>query len=176
MSVSDHIFPMNQTWSLNYVFLSWILFEHIKRRFCLYRLLIIRSVVFDFLQRHGLYSTPGFPVHHQLPELTQTHVHWVSDAIQSSHPLLYPSPRWWSIKRASLVAQLIKSLPAVQETWVESLGQEDSLEKEVATHSSILAWRVPWTEEPSSLQSMGLQRVSHYWVMSTFTLFPSIKI
>ena len=57
----------------------------------------------------------------------------------------------------SLVAQTIKNLPALQETWVRSLGQEDPLEKEMATHSSILAWRIPWSEEPGRLQSMGLQ-------------------
>ena len=57
------------------------------------------------------------------------------------------------------MAQSIKSLPAVQETWVQSLGWEDPLEKEMATHSSILGWRTPWTEEPGGLQSMGSQRV-----------------
>ena len=57
--------------------------------------------------------------------------------------------------RASLVAQTIKNLPAMQEAWVQSLGQKDPLEKEMATHSSILARRVPWTEEPDGLQSMG---------------------
>ena len=61
---------------------------------------------------------------------------------------------------ASLVAQMVKHLPTMQETWVQSLGQEDALEKEMATHSSILAWRIPWTEEPCRL-SMGLQRVGH---------------
>ena len=58
---------------------------------------------------------------------------------------------------ASLVAQLVKSLTAMQETWVQSLGQEFPLEKEMATHSSILAWRIPWTEEPGGLQSIGSQ-------------------
>ena len=62
--------------------------------------------------------------------------------------------------RASLVAQLLKNLPAVQETQDQSLGWEDSLEKEMATHSSILAWKISWTEEPGGLQSMGSQRVS----------------
>ena len=57
----------------------------------------------------------------------------------------------------SLIAQSVKNLPAVQETQVQFLGQEDPLEKEMATHSSILAWRIPWTEEPGGLQSMGLQ-------------------
>ena len=60
---------------------------------------------------------------------------------------------------ASLVAQSIKNLPAMQETQVQSLGWEDPLEKGMATHSSILAWRIPWTEEPGELQSMGLQRL-----------------
>ena len=63
-------------------------------------------------------------------------------------------------KGASLVAQLVKNLPAMREIWVRSLGWEDPLEKKMATHSSILAWRIPWTEEPGGLQSMGLQRVS----------------
>ena len=62
---------------------------------------------------------------------------------------------------ASLVAQVIKRLPALQETQVRSLGQEDPLEKGMATHSSILAWRTPWTEESGRLQSLGLQRVGH---------------
>ena len=61
----------------------------------------------------------------------------------------------------SLVAQTVKRLPAMQETWVQSLGQEDPLEKEMAIHSSTLAWKIPWTEEPGGLQSMGLQRVGH---------------
>ena len=62
---------------------------------------------------------------------------------------------------ASLVAQTVKRLPAMQETWVQSLGEEDSLEKEMATHSSTLAWKIPWTEQPCRLQSMRLQRVRH---------------
>ena len=61
----------------------------------------------------------------------------------------------------SLVVQMVKNLPATQEAHVGSLGQEDPLEKGMATHSSILAWRIPWTEEPGRLQSMGSQRVRH---------------
>ena len=72
---------------------------------------------------------------------------------------------WW----ASLVAQRLRRLPARRETGVQSLGREDPLEKEMATHSSILAWRIPWTEEPGRLQSTGLQRVGHDW--ATFTLY-----
>ena len=59
------------------------------------------------------------------------------------------------------MAQTVENLPAVLETWVQSLGWEDPLEKEMETHSSILAWRIPWMEEPAGLQSMGLQRVGH---------------
>ena len=58
-------------------------------------------------------------------------------------------------------AQMVKNLPVMQETWVQSLGWEDSLEKGMATHSSILAWRIPWTEEPGELQSMWSQTVGH---------------
>ena len=62
---------------------------------------------------------------------------------------------------ASLVAHMVQNLPAMQETWVQFLGQKDPLEKEMATHFSILAWRIPLTEEPGGLQSMALQRVGH---------------
>ena len=64
-------------------------------------------------------------------------------------------------RETSLVAQTVKCLPAMQETWVQSLGREDLLEKEVATQSSILAWKIPWMVEPGRLPSMGLQRVGH---------------
>ena len=63
--------------------------------------------------------------------------------------------------RSSLVAQAVESMPAMQETQVQSLGREDPLEEEMAAHSSILAWRIPLTEEPGGLQSMGSQRVGH---------------
>ena len=63
--------------------------------------------------------------------------------------------------RASLVAQTVKNLPAMQETRVQSLVWEDALEKEMAIHSSILAWRIPWSEEPGGLQSMRFQRAGH---------------
>ena len=68
--------------------------------------------------------------------------------------------------RAYLVAQRLKCLPSMQETRVWSLGREDFLEKEMATHSSTLAWEIPWMEEPGRLQSMGLQRVGHDWATS----------
>ena len=64
-------------------------------------------------------------------------------------------------RRASLVAQTVKRLPTMLETQVQSLDWEDPLEKEMATHSSILAWKIPWTEESDRLQSLGLQRIRH---------------
>ena len=71
----------------------------------------------------------------------------------------YPLQYSW----ASLVAQMVKNPPAMQETWVQSMGWEDPLEEDMATHSSILAWKIPWTEEPDRLRVMGLQRVRWYW-------------
>ena len=70
----------------------------------------------------------------------------------------YPLQYSW----VSLVAQMVKNLPVLWETWVRSLGWEDPPEEGMATHSSILTWRIPQTEEPSRLQSMGLQRVGHH--------------
>ena len=67
----------------------------------------------------------------------------------------------------SLVAQMVKNLPAMQETQVQSLGWEDLLEKEMATRSSILAWKIPWTEKPGGLPSMGSQKVKHNWATNT---------
>ena len=61
----------------------------------------------------------------------------------------------------SVMAQLLKNLPAMQQTWIQSLGWKDPLEKEMVTHSSILAWRIPRTEEPGGTESMGLHRVGH---------------
>ena len=80
------------------------------------------------------------------------------------HSVLFIIP--WN---TSLVAQMVKSLPAMQETLLQSLGREDSLEKEMATYSRILAWEIPWTEEPGGLQSMGSQRIGHDWMTNTFT-------
>ena len=67
----------------------------------------------------------------------------------------------YQVARTSLVAQMVKCLLTVQETWVQSLSREDPLEKEMETHSSTLAWKIPWTEECGKLQSMGSQRVRH---------------
>ena len=75
---------------------------------------------------------------------------------------------------ASLVAQMVKNWPAMQEIWVQSLSWEDPLEKGMGTHSSILTWEIPWTEEHGGLQSMGSQRVGHDWVTNTFTLLQCV--
>ena len=95
------------------------------------------SRVFSTVQKHQFFSTQ--------PSLwASSHIHtWLLD---------------------SLVAQMVKNLPLMQETWVQSLGWEDPLEEGMATHFSILAWRTPWTEEPGGLQSMGSQRVGHDWM------------
>ena len=97
--------------------------------------------------------------------------------ICSLHPCLYlcfahrfictsgVSTHMWNLM-ASLVAQTVKNLPAMRETWVQSLVWENPLEKGMETHSSTLAWRIPWTEEPGGLQSMRSQRVWHSWVES----------
>ena len=69
---------------------------------------------------------------------------------------------------ASLVAQMVKNLPAMQEIWVQSLGWKDALEKGMATHSSILTWKSPWIEEPGGLQSLGSKRVRHDQATNTF--------
>ena len=69
------------------------------------------------------------------------------------------------------MAQIVKNLPAMWETRVQSLGRDDPLEKEMATHSSILAWKIPRAEEPGRLQSMGLQSVGHNWATNTFIFF-----
>ena len=76
----------------------------------------------------------------------------------------------------SLVTQTVKNLPTMQETQVPSLGWEDPLEKGMATHSSIFAWKIPWTEEPGGLQSIGSQRVGHNWVTNTFTFKPFLMV
>ena len=86
--------------------------------------------------------------------------------IASLYLILYPVAHG-----TSLVAQMVKNLPAMQETWVKSLGWEDLLEKGMATHSSVLAWEIPWTEEPGGLPSMGLQRVGYDRATKTKNLY-----
>ena len=105
----------------------------------LFRLRIIQDMLLFFV----------LPTDSCLPGLGRCPGEWFS------YPLQYS----W----ASLVAQMVKSPSAMQGTWVPSLDWEDPLEKGMATHSSILAWRIPWTEEPGGLQFMGSQRVIHNW-------------
>ena len=73
------------------------------------------------------------------------------------------------------MAQMVKSLPAMQETWIQSLGQEDPLEKGMATHSSVLAWKILWTKEPGRLRSVGLQTVGHDWATNIFSICVVLK-
>ena len=82
--------------------------------------------------------------------------------------IIWSRNRGW---RASLVAQTVKNPPAVQETWVWSLGQEDPLKKGTATHSSVLDWRIPRTEEPGRLPLHGVAKVEHDWAPNTLTFF-----
>ena len=81
--------------------------------------------------------------------------------------IIFSSTTIWKHKffgtQTSLVAQMVKHLPMMQETWVRFLGGEDPLEKEMATHSTILVWRIPWTEKPGRMQSIGSQKVGHDW-------------
>ena len=91
-------------------------------------------------------------------------------SLQKPHPSIV-THKWAGFhiyRDLFLVTQMVKSLPAVQETQVQSLDQEDPLEKEMATHSSILAWKIPWTEEPGRLQSMESRRVGHDCATSLF--------
>ena len=83
-------------------------------------------------------------------------VAWLSLNIRCFSNLMSPT-----LRLTSLVDQMVKRLSTMRETWVQSLGRKDPLEKEMAPHSSTLAWRIPWTEEPGALQSMGSQRVGH---------------
>ena len=92
-----------------------------------------------------------------LKSLLQHHTSKASIFRCSAFFMVHLSHPW----ETSLVAQMVKRLPTMQETWVRSLGWEDLLEKETATHSRILAWKIPWMEEPGRLQSMGSQRVGH---------------
>ena len=92
-----------------------------------------------------------------LPAMQETLVQFLGWEDSPREGIGYPPWYSWS----SLVAQMVKNPPAMQETWVQSLDWEDPPEEGMATHSSILAWRIPWTEEPGGLQSTGLQRVRY---------------
>ena len=137
-------------------------------------------------------STPGLPVHHQLPELVQTHVHWVGDAIQSFHPLSSPSPSAPNFSQHQSLFQWVSSSHQVAKVLEFQLQHQSFqwifmtdvsltfsvsfkhiakwfsyiyiyMEKEMATHSSVLAWRIPGMGEPGGLSSMGSHRVGHDW-------------
>ena len=97
-------------------------------------------------------------VKHEFIDCLTLEFFYSNSSSYSSSKLIKSSMSW-----ASLVDQMVKRLPAMWETWVRSLGGEDLLEKDMAPHSSILAWKIPWTEEPGGLQSTGLQRVGHDW-------------
>ena len=154
------------------------------------------------LMDRGAYGLHGVTrVRHDLTTETTNHQPWAKflQCVFSVHPTpdeshwcssrapsrkTGPSATWWMLPvwkewdsllliRASLVAQRVKSLLEVWETGVWSLSQEDPLEKEMATHSSILAWRIPWVEELGRLQSTRLQRVRHDWKTS-LSLFSAI--
>ena len=102
--------------------------------------------------------------------------HWLSTRCASCSvylPLF--SPHYCLSHQASLEAQMLKNLPAMQETWVGSLGGEDTLEKGMVTHSSILAKRIPWPGEPGRLQPMGSQRIGNDWATNTFHSFHSFN-
>ena len=90
--------------------------------------------------------------------------HHLLNRLSLFHSAIFPlSKSRWLCFGASLVAQMAKNLSTMQDTWVQSLGWEDSLEKGMATHSSILAWKIPWTGEPGRLQPMGFQRIRRDW-------------
>ena len=123
------------------------------------------------------YNDPIPPPHSHTQELdTKAWIQWCvqRDFMERKQMLLEHSlgrsVRCCDVWRV-ILAQTVKNLPAVQETWVWSLGQEDPLEKGMAIHSSILAWRIPWAEESGSLWSRGSQRVRHDWVTNTLTSF-----
>ena len=111
----------------------------------------------------------------QQPKRTETLGYFPHYFWDLKFPCFIPQARFicqYLLFRASLVALRLMHLPAMWETLVWSLGQEDPLEKEKSTHSSILAWRIPWTEEPGKLQSTGLQRVRNDWALTlTFIYF-----
>ena len=91
---------------------------------------------------------------------------WILGARERTGTVISLYCSFWEEVRTSLVAQTVKRLPIMRETWVRSLDPGDPLEKEMATPSSTLAWKIPWMEEPGRLQSMGSQRVRHNWATS----------
>ena len=134
--------------------------------------------VLQFMQSQRVgpdWTTANAPLH--LPYWQTVRVLWTF--FHERFPGLWKSPRWPPIVLppgiqfilVSLLTKTVKHLPAMRETLVRSLSQEDPLEKEMATHSSTLAWNLPWTEDPGRLQSTGSQRVGHDWVTSLSFLY-----
>ena len=104
----------------------------------------------------------GYPLQHSCLEKAMNRGAWQATVTGITKSWTLNDLHFTSLPRgASLVVQRVKCLPAMQETWVRSLGQEDPLEKEMATHSSTLAWKIPWTEKPGRLQSIGSRTVGH---------------
>ena len=109
----------------------------------------------------GVINLPDFRLYYKATVI-KTEWSWHKDRnIDQWNKIESPEMNPCTYGQASLVAQMVKRLPTMWENWVRSLGWEDSLEKEMAIHSSTIAWKIPWTEEPGRLQSMGSQRVGH---------------
>ena len=106
----------------------------------------------------GIHPSPGFSSHARTNAPGRQFIQSLALS-SSSVPKAPPLPQFYRL--TSLVAQTVKRLPTMRETWVQTLGWEDLLEKAMATHSSILAWKIPRMEEPGGLQSTGSQRVGH---------------
>ena len=130
-----------------------------------------REVLFHLFTFHKLTFQSRFPVLCSLQYSFLAQNRWISVPywrdLQSLQSLIYSFIIYETLY-ASMTAQTVKNLPAMQETRDWSLGQEDSLEKGMATHSSILAWRSPWIEEPGRLQSMGSQIIGYDWATKTW--------
>ena len=126
----------------------------------------------DFIQnivRKILYTFLELPLNYNLDYLVSEFYSMSSKFGNSSMDRSSRTRSFWKLF-IDLVAQMVKHLPAMPETWVWSLGWEDPLEKEMATHSTTLAWKIPWTEKPCRLQSMGSQSVGHDWETSLHLL------
>ena len=158
--ISHLLYPFIYWWTLRLlpylVYCKWCCYEHCCVCVCV---LISVFIFFGYIPRSGIANSSIYNFlwnFHTVFHSGCTNLHFHQQWIRVSF-----SSHW-----ASLVAQRLKRLPPMWETWVWSLGREDPLEKEMATHSSILAWRIPWAEELGRLQSTGSQRVGHDWVTS----------
>ena len=121
------------------------------------------SLCLKYTPIHDTGHSPSFLQYHSHSEATW---HSPSPSPCSAFSGFFPFSFFYLIYCiiwASLVTQTVKNLPAMQEMWVRSLGWEDPLENEMATHSSVLAWEIPWTEEPGGLPCLGSQRAGHDW-------------